>query len=119
MNKFFSIDLGGTYIKYGLVDEHGTIEKKGKISTLTGCSYIETVNAIAVAAQREIAGQNICGIGIGAPGVVDGEKGIVLTSGNLGWKNKPFAKDLSEALSFPVTLTNDANAAAYGEYLWS
>ena len=56
------------------------------------------------------------GVGIGAPGVVDGEKGIVLTSGNLGWENKPLAEDLSAKLGIPAVLTNDANAAAYGEY---
>ena len=55
-------------------------------------------------------------MGIGAPGVVDGEKGIVLTSGNLGWENKPLAEDLSAKLGIPAVLTNDANAAAYGEY---
>ena len=47
---------------------------------------------------------------------MDGEKGIVRLSGNLGWVNKPLAQDLSERLGIPVTLTNDANAAAYGEY---
>lgn len=69
--------------------------------------------------MRELSvrhGAQVSGVGIGAPGVVDGEKGIVLTSGNLGWENKPFARDLSESLGIPVTLANDANAAAYGEY---
>lgn len=49
--------------------------------------------------------------------MVDGEKGVVRSSGNLGWENKPLAEDLSVMLGIPVTLANDANAAAYGEYV--
>lgn len=117
MNYRIGIDLGGTFVKYGLVGEGGEIIGKGKASTPAGCGYAETVEVIA-SAVRNITEQGIriCGIGIGAPGVVDGEKGIVLTSGNLGWENKPLACDLSKSLGIPVALTNDANAAAFGEY---
>ena len=117
MSTFIGIDLGGTYIKYGLVGEGGEIIGKGKVPTPAGCGYAETMEVIA-SAVRGLAkhGASVCGLGIGAPGVVDGEKGIVRLSGNLGWENKPFARDLSESLGIPVTLTNDANAAAFGEY---
>ena len=117
MSTFIGIDLGGTYIKYGLVSEVGEIIGKGKLPTPAGCGYAETMEVIA-SAVRGFAkhGALVCGLGIGAPGVVDGEKGIVRLSGNLGWENKPFARDLSESLGIPVTLTNDANAAAFGEY---
>ncbi len=119
MNKeaYIGIDLGGTYIKYGLVGEDGEIIGKGKVPTPAGCDYAETVEVIA-SAVRGLAKPcaSVCGLGIGAPGVVDGEKGIVRLSGNLGWENKPFARDLSGSLGIPVTLANDANAAAFGEY---
>ena len=117
LNYYIGIDLGGTYIKYGLMSEVGEIIEKGKVPTPAGCGYAETMEVIA-SAVRGLAkhGASVCGLGIGAPGVVDGEKGIVRLSGNLGWENKPFARDLSELLGIPVTLTNDANAAAYGEY---
>ena len=113
LNYYIGIDLGGTYIKYGLMSEVGEIIDKGKVPTPAGCCYEETVEAIA-SAVRGLAkpGASVCGLGIGAPGVVDGEKGIVLTSGNLGWENKPLAGDLSAKLGIPVVLTNDANAAA-------
>lgn len=112
------IDVGGTDIKYGLVSEAGEIIEKGKIPTPAGCGYAETVKAIATAVRGLSARRSapVCGLGIGAPGVVDGENGIVLTSGNLGWENKPLAEDLSAKLGIPAVLTNDANAAAYGEY---
>lgn len=118
MRTYIGIDLGGTYIKYGLVSEAGEIIEKGKVATPAGCGYAETVEAIA-SAVRELAAKHgawVCGLGIGAPGVVDGERGIVRTSGNLGWENKPLAGDLSAKLGIPAVLTNDANAAAYGEY---
>ena len=56
-------------------------------------------------------------VGVGCPGVIDGERGTVVTGGNLGWENKPLAEDLSEATGIPVAVCNDANAAAYGEYV--
>ena len=103
LNCYIGIDLGGTYIKYGLVNETGEIIEKGKVSTPAGCGYAETAEVIA-SAVRGLAkhGASVCGLGIGAPGVVDGERGIVLTSGNLGWENKPFARDLSELLGITV-----------------
>ena len=117
MKAYIGIDLGGTFIKYGLVSEVGEVIEKGKVSTPAGCGYAETVEVITSAVRGLTKhGALVCGLGIGAPGVVDGEKGIVRLSGNLGWENKPLAKDLSERLGIPVTLANDANAAAFGEY---
>ena len=118
MKTYIGIDLGGTYIKYGLVSEAGEIIEKGKVATPAGCGYAETAEVIS-SAVRELSarhGAQVSGVGIGAPGVVDGERGILRTSGNLGWENKPLAEDLSERLGIPAVLTNDANAAAYGEY---
>ena len=119
MKTYIGIDLGGTFVKYGLVGEVGEIIEKGKIPTPAGCGYAETIEAISSAVRGLAAkpGASVCGLGIGAPGVVDGEKGVVRLSGNLGWENKPLAEDLSAELSIPAVLTNDANAAAYGEYV--
>lgn len=117
-NCYIGIDLGGTFIKYGLVGETGEILARGKTATPSGCGYAETIGAIA-AAVREIAppaAACVRAAGIGSPGVIDGEDGIVVTSGNLGWEEKPLASDLSQILGMPVVLTNDANAAAWGEY---
>ena len=76
MSFNIGIDLGGTFIKYGIVNEDGEIIEKEKVATPAGCGYAETVEAIATATNG-LANQNgvpICGLGIGAPGVVDGEK---------------------------------------------
>ncbi len=118
MRYYAGIDLGGTYIKLSVIDETGNIHRKEKTETPKGSEYIKTVEMIA-RSVRELAskgGVRLEGAGIGSPGVIDGKKGIVVTSNNLGWENRPLAKDLSVALEMPVYLTNDANAAALGEY---
>ena len=114
MKTYIGIDLGGTFIKYGIVNEDGEIIEKGKVATPAGCGYAETVEIIISVAGKISAehGAPVCGLGIGAPGVVGGEKGVVRSSGNLGWENKPLAEDLSAMLGISVTLANDANAAA-------
>jgi len=56
------------------------------------------------------------GVGIGAPGTVDPEKGVVLYAPNLSWQDHPLAKMLGRLLSLPVTLDNDVNAGAVGEH---
>ena len=117
MSYRIGIDLGGTFVKYGAVDESGNILKKDKIPTPAGCDYGATVSAIAEAVKGMIADMGTPeSVGIGCPGVIDGEHGMVVTGGNLGWEDKPLASDLGELLDIPVTLCNDANAAAYGEY---
>ena len=111
------IDLGGTFIKYGAVSADGSILSRGKVKTPRGCGYEQTLNAIADAVRELSRAGSVQSVGIGAPGVIDGERGIVVVSGNLGWENKPLAGDLSALTGLPVSLANDANAAAYGEYL--
>ena len=117
MSYRIGIDLGGTFVKFGAVDESGNILKKDKIPTPAGCDYMATVSAIAEAVKGMIADMGVPeSVGIGCPGVIDGEHGMVVTGGNLGWENKPLAEDLGSLLGISATLVNDANAAAFGEY---
>ena len=117
MSYHIGIDLGGTFVKFGAVGESGNILKKNKIPTPAGCDYEATVSAIAKAVKGMIADMGMPeSVGIGCPGVIDGEHGMVVTGGNLGWENKPLAQDLGSLLCISVALANDANAAAYGEY---
>ena len=117
MSYHIGIDLGGTFVKFGAVDESGNILKKDKIPTPAGYDYGATVSAIAEAVKGMTVDMGTPkSVGIGCPGVIDGEHGMVVTGGNLGWENKPLVQDLGKQLGIPVTLCNDANAAAYGEY---
>lgn len=112
---YIGVDLGGTFIKCGIVDEDGKIVASGK--TPTPENYDQTVNEIARFAKElaKKAGVAPVGVGLGSPGAIDGEAGKVLYSNNLRWNNAPLKADLERLLKIPVDITNDANAAALGE----
>lgn len=65
-----------------------------------------------------ISKEQIGGIGIGSPGIIDSEKGIVESWSNFGWERVKLAKLVSEKVGLPVYVLNDANAATYGEYAY-
>ena len=114
------IDIGGTNTVFGVVDARGTILYNGSIKTGTYEDVNDYVSALAVGLKEVIeqAGGpgNIKGIGVGAP---NGNyfNGCIEFAPNLPWKGKiPLARLISEkTFNIPVTLTNDANAAAIGE----
>ena len=58
---------------------------------------------------------DISALGMGVPGMIDSEAGVVIATNNLGWKNYGIAKKMEEAVELPVKISNDANAAALGE----
>jgi glucokinase len=60
--------------------------------------------------------RDVIGVGVGAPGPLDRDKGLVVVAPNLGWKNFPLRDRISERLRLPVTLDNDANCATVGEW---
>ncbi len=116
---YLGIDLGGTGIKCGVVDENGKILVGGSCSTRKGVTPEDVLADMAALARSLIgkAGVKIDGAGVGCPGTIDTENGVIVYSNNLGWKNVPIAEYLKNALRMPVFTTNDANAAALGEYV--
>lgn len=114
------IDLGGTNIAVGVVDENLRVVAKRSVPTQANCPYQQVVEDMAKAvlsALRE-AGipQDQCrSIGIGSPGICDSETGIVTYSNNIGWENVPLTAELQKWISLPCSLSNDANCAALGE----
>lgn len=118
MNYYAGIDLGGTNIKCGIVDEAGEIMIQESVPTHSerGLSYVtETMAGLVTRLARE-AKIDVKAVGVGSPGMIDGERGVVVYSNNLAWQNVPLAAELKKRLRLPVRITNDANAAAYGEY---
>lgn len=122
MKYYIGIDLGGTNIVAGVVDENYKIISKS--STKTNLPRPEKDIAadmakVSIQAVKE-AGldmNQIEWVGIGTPGIANSEKGIIEYSCNLGFNNTPMVEYIKEYIDKPVFIENDANAAAYGEYV--
>ena len=118
---YIGIDLGGTNIAVGLVNENKEIIAKKSIPTLKERHYKEIVKDMAEVSKKVVkeAGYDISDIkavGIGCPGTTDNERGLVLYCNNIAMRNAPLAEEFRKHFDVPVSLINDADAAAYGEY---
>lgn len=109
------IDIGGTNIKLGLVDENKNISKKVSIETPKHKNDLEMISEIISAAKTIYDEVPFNGIGIGSPGELDVKQGVCISAGNLPYKNTPIVKIFEEAFKMPVSLENDAMAAVLGE----
>lgn len=123
--KFFlGIDLGGTNIKSGVVDDRGRALSSISIPTEAERGADAGIENLARAGEEALreAGlglDDVAAVGLGSPGTMDLEAGTLLDPHNLpGWSNLPIRERLEKRLGKPTVLQNDANAAAYGEY-WS
>ena len=122
MKYYIGIDLGGTNIVAGVVDENYQILTKASVKTnLPRPEQEIAADMPAVARQAaEEAGlslDQIEWVGVGTPGIANSATGIIEYSNNLGFCNTPMVQYLEEALGRPAFIENDANAAAYGEYV--
>jgi glucokinase len=120
------IDLGGTNIAAGALTEDGqqhfamhsepTRAELGAAGVMERMARLsERVIAETCAATGATRAQFV-GVGIGAPGPLDREHGIVVVAPNLGWKQVPLRDTISAALDLPAALDNDANCATLGEW---
>lgn len=119
MKYGFGIDVGGTTVKLGFLDETGALLAHWEIPTdcSEGGSHILGDIARAVEDYLRAAGvdrKDVIGIGVGVPGAVDNQ-GIVHRCVNLGWGIVDLQRDLSRLTGLPVRAGNDANVAALGE----
>lgn len=118
----FGVDVGGTTVKLGLFDHSGNVLDKWEIPTRTENGGTNILPDIAQSIQdkmseKNIAKENVAGVGVGAPGPVDGA-GIIHKAVNLGWDEMNLKKELSALLNgMRVEGGNDANVAALGE-MW-
>lgn len=121
MDEFIiGLDIGGTTVKIGLLNESGDRIEKWEIPTNNKNQGIYIIDDIWHSISKhldalQINKQSILGIGVGAPGFVDGKTGMVYEAVNIGWKNFELAEQLKEISSMPVFVENDANLAALGE----
>lgn len=117
---YIGIDLGGTFIKGGIVDDTGHIVIQDKVPTESekGASVVAT--NIAKLCQMllkkvNMTASDIVGIGMGVPGMIDSAKGEVVYSNNLGWEHFFISEEVEKQTGLPVKIANDANVAALGE----
>ena len=122
MKYYIGIDLGGTNIVAGVVDEQYNI--LAKASTKTNCPRPDreiardmAKMAIQAVENAKLTMEQIEWIGIGTPGIANSRDGIIEYSNNLGFVNTPMVKYIQEDIDKPVFVENDANAAAYGEFV--
>lgn len=116
------VDLGGTNIQVGVVNEKNQIVARSKSKTHAEKGSDSVIERIVKTVQdaideSKLKPAQIAGLGIGAPGTVNVKKGIVQTAVNLRWNNFPLCKHLTKHLKMPVTLDNDVNVGTWGEFV--
>ena len=117
---YIGVDLGGTGIKAGVVNERGEILSKGSTPTMKERPYQAIIRDIAalcedVAKQANVAMADIAAIGVGVPGICDPKTGIIPFCTNLGWHEVPFVAEMGKYLPNRVVVDNDATVAGYAE----
>lgn len=117
---YIGIDLGGTFIKGGIADEKGNLLVADKVPTEAKAGNDTVVSNIAklcmlLLEKANMTKEQVQGIGMGVPGLIDSQNGIVKYSNNLYFEHFDIAGELSKKTGLPVKIANDANVAALGE----
>jgi len=120
MNKFsIGVDLGGTNLRIAAVDEQGKLVEKVTLGTKVSLGRDHVIGDMCDAIQRtseKFRDTPLLGIGIGVPGIIDMQTGLLRESPNLpGWADYPVRAEIERRLKTIVILENDANVAALGE----
>ena len=120
------VDLGGTNIVAGAMTTDGTrhlamrsiptnssVGDEGVAERIVGLAEGVILDAMS---ETGASRSDFIGIGVGAPGPLDRENGVVLVAPNLGWNDFPLRPRIQDRLHLPTTLDNDANCATFGEW---
>lgn len=117
------VDIGGTKVFSGVIDKSGKIYSTAKEKTLAyegfEVSFIQIVACIEKAIEESpVTLEEIQAIGVGSPGPLDIEKGIIIDTPNLKWKNIPLKDRLEAHFKKPVKIDNDVNTGTLGELVY-
>lgn len=117
-----AFDLGGTNVRCGLVNEDGKILARAKHAVGKKPKPEDAAAQMAEMAKKLLKEANkrhdeVACAGIGSPGPLNSQTGIIVETPNLGWKNVPLAKLVQDGIGIPTYLENDANSACWGEYM--
>lgn len=113
------LDVGGTKIAGGLVDRAGTVVHTSRVETPD--TTTESIVSAIVDLTRElraVGGEQVAAVGIAAAGYIDAARSTVLFAPNLVWRNTPLRELVASQIGLPVVVENDANAAAWGEFVF-
>ncbi|ROO83846.1 glucokinase [Actinocorallia herbida] len=116
MSLTIGVDVGGTKVAAGVVDDQGRILEKLRRPTpstnpeLTAGVIAEVTNLL----KAKYA--DVSAVGLGAAGFVDETRSVVLFAANLAWRDEPLKQKVEKLTGLPVVVENDANAMAWGEY---
>ena len=114
------IDIGGTKVAGGVVDEHGRVLTRARRDTphrsmspgVVESTIVEVVDELLDAVGRD----RITAVGIGAAGFVAADRASVVFAPHLSWRHEPLQENLQRRVRVPITVDNDANAAAWAEW---
>ena len=109
------VDIGGTKVAAGVVDDDGRVLDHEWRDT-PGHDVAETESTIIDAVQALCARHQISAVGVGAAGWIANDHATVMFSPHLAWRNEPLRDGLADRIPLPVIVENDANAAAWAEY---
>ena len=115
MSLTVGVDVGGTKIAAGLVDEKGRVlaRERTESPATDPPEIVRTIGELV----RSLAGtETVEAVGVSAAGFVDKARAMVVFAPNLAWRDEPLKRFLEEELDLPVVVENDANAAAWGEF---
>lgn len=117
------VDVGGTKVAAGLVNERGEILKHARSHMITNADAVTGLNCVANAIRELLKDippqQKPAALGVCAPGPLDPRKGIIINPPNVPcWRNFPLADELHKIFGIPVKVENDAKAAGLAEVLW-
>lgn len=117
---YIGIDLGGTNISAGIVDENGNILVKASTPTMNGREYEDIIDDMAELSKKlmkelNVTEKDIEALGVGLPGMIDKKKGISIYANNLNFNNVNIVEEMQKRIDLPCYIENDANCAAIGE----
>jgi glucokinase len=120
VSLFFGVDIGGTNVKTAVVSETGEILYKQSFETHAERGMEDLCGRLkdTLVKGLETIGRSyeeVAGVGVGLPGFLDINRGVIIDLPNLGWTNIPFIHIAQEVLGLKVVMENDANVAALGE----
>ena len=115
------VDIGGTNLVVGAVPVSGgaaeAVRSRPTRAAAGPDQAVDEISEMCAAVVDDLGPQaEVIGVGIGCPGPLDLDAGVIVTTPNLGWTGYPIRDRIGERLGLPATLDNDANCATYGEF---